>query len=179
MKRLIITTVIAIAVSTASFPEPSASELRQADSQWSDYYYVKWRGGTSGYLTTTTNNTLDTSDEGTYCNRMSWSGTTTLFVKEATSTTLTDLWGVNSTGDATITGPDGVRRISTYNKAGWETSVLGKIQSHTYDDVPVTITADQSIRSINHTVRSARRIGRRHYDGPTFMRYESVCMDTP
>ncbi len=174
MKRLIAIAFIAVAVATAGFSS-SASAYKAADSEWTEYGFVKWRRS-PGFLLTTSENRIDATSAAHYCNRMTWSGTSVLYAKRADSTTLTDYWGARAEGDVSFTAPDGVVQMTpTSTSAIWQTTVAGPNQAHRFEATPVVFTAGIRFASVRHVVSAEIFIGTKKYDGPIIVNYEKVC----
>ncbi len=174
MKRLIVTALIIVAVSTAGLSD-SASAYRSNNSKWTDSNYLEWTGLREGFITGISNNHLRGTSWRTYCNRMSWSGTTKIYAPGSAATTLIDYWSVGTPGDVSASVPAGVSIDAASKSATWETTIAGPRQAHSYKDYPVTFTVGYWFWSTNHTASSTRMVGSTSYRGPSFQRYEWVC----
>ena len=182
MKRIFVIAfiaAIAVAISTTGFSNSALGDRADNgswtnNSTWTDYDYLKWRGGSNGYLFTTSHNRIDSTDSNT-CNRMRWSGTTRLYAKNATATKLRDFWSVGSGGDVVISAPADVAHTDSDRSAIWETTVQGRLQKHSYQDIPILFTSSRRIYLVNHIVTSSRYVGERAFAGPGFERYELIC----
>ncbi len=174
MKRVFALAFISVAVATTGFSSP-ASAYKAADSQWTDYDYLRWKRQ-PGFLLSVSDNTLDATSPDDSCNRMTWSGTTVVYAKRATATKLTDYWGASTTGDFAFTAPEGVVMTAPDSMSvTWDTTVSGNIQTHRFESVPITFTAGIRFNSITHIVSSEIVVGSRTYEGPATYGYERVC----